>query len=73
MSKDPNTLYNTHLNTLYNIPMPKSTLIAALSPNTDDHAIHVRVGRIWQAVNKKTNMLLHTNIIYLLKFINQKA
>lgn len=45
--------------------MSQSTMISALSSNTENHAIRVRVGRIWEAINKKTHTLLHTNVILL--------
>ncbi|KAK1370447.1 hypothetical protein POM88_036539 [Heracleum sosnowskyi] len=45
--------------------MPQSTMISALTPNNNDHTLHVRVGRIWESMNKKKNTLLHTNVILL--------
>lgn len=40
-------------------------MISALTPKKDGHTIHVRVGRIWEVINKKRNTLLHTNVILL--------
>ncbi|XP_074349213.1 uncharacterized protein LOC141688959 isoform X3 [Apium graveolens] len=51
--------YNTHS------IMPQSTMISALTSNMENHTIRVRVGRIWEAINKKTKLLLYTNIILL--------
>lgn len=45
--------------------MPSNTMISALATNKDNCSIHVRVGRVWEAINKKTNLLLHTNVILL--------
>ncbi|XP_074356467.1 replication protein A 70 kDa DNA-binding subunit A-like [Apium graveolens] len=40
-------------------------MTSALTSNTENHTIRVRVGLIWEAINKKTKMLLDTNIILL--------
>ena len=39
-----------------------NTMISALATNSDAYRVTVRVGRIWEAINRKTRTVLHTNI-----------
>ncbi|WOH04500.1 hypothetical protein DCAR_0623909 [Daucus carota subsp. sativus] len=45
--------------------MSPYSMLSALSQQSDNKKILVRVGRIWEAVNRKNNTLLHTNVILL--------
>ncbi|KAL1803163.1 hypothetical protein ACET3Z_031810 [Daucus carota] len=39
-----------------------NTMISALATNSDACRVTVRVGRIWEAINRKTRTILHTKI-----------
>ncbi|KAL8106855.1 hypothetical protein AgCh_023593, partial [Apium graveolens] len=40
-------------------------MLSALSPKNDSDTLLVRVTRVWESINKRTNQLMFTNLILL--------
>ncbi|KAL1826128.1 hypothetical protein ACET3Z_012906 [Daucus carota] len=45
--------------------MPTNAILTALQTKTDTQRIQVRVGRIWEAINRNNKTVLHTNVEFM--------
>ncbi|KAK1383677.1 hypothetical protein POM88_021412 [Heracleum sosnowskyi] len=45
--------------------MSQYTMLSALTPQSETASLLVRVGRVWQAINRNNNAVLHTNVVLI--------
>ncbi|KAL1818436.1 hypothetical protein ACET3Z_013305 [Daucus carota] len=45
--------------------MPTNAILTALQRKTDTQRIQLRVGRIWEAINRNNKTVLHTNVEFM--------